>query len=38
MGTLFLSQASHDTGHTQAVLNGGGGGEIGDTFPKTGAP
>ena len=40
LGTLFLSQASHDTGHTQAVLNRGGGGgvNIGDTFPKTGAP
>ena len=37
MGTPFSSQAFHDTGHTQAVLNGVGV-KIGDTFPKTGAP
>ena len=37
MGTLFASQVPHDTGHTQAVLWGGGV-KIGDTFPNAGAP
>ena len=39
MGTHFPSQTPHDTGHTQAVLYGGGGGvKIGDTFPNPCAP
>ena len=36
--TLFASQVAHDTGHTQAVLWGGGGVKIGDTFPNADAP
>ena len=36
-GTPFPSQVSHVTGHTQAVLWGGGGGENWGHLPKPGA-
>ena len=37
MGTHFPNVAPLDTGHTQAVLYGGGV-KIGDTFPNPSAP